>query len=489
MSYKNFGVVVSKLSKSISLGMMRHGSGYRQFLLAAGLLIGGVVTLQHLGMKVRWLSCTSDISGPLLFLCRTQGWLFPMGLGLISSMLTILPWAAILGLRKFFSLSRIEKAFETIGLKNSVGQFPVPLDVQEKKDKSKSFTVSSNGIGIDRFKDRARDLESALGLAIDGIELGPNPSIVRISLCGSVLPRICNFEKLSGALTIPYSFLVGMSARETLTYPLAQLPHLIIAGTTGGGKSVYFKQVNLSLLLTSPRIQMYLFDLKGGVEMNIFSGLPNVRVCKNELDALTALEALNKEMDRRLKYLAQNGHSKVDFERDHLDMIVIGVDEASELYGKSSHKKEQKIVEKAREATDRLTKLARATGIHVILATQKVLKETIDTKIQENIGGRMIFRMNTLQGSMTVLGNKMAFELPDIPGRAIWSSGNRFTEVQAPYLSDEDLQKALVKIKEDFDEGERKNFAPMLTILSEVTGPAPDSTQVKLFKVDHASAD
>lgn len=462
MNFEILGTASSRLGRSISFGFEKFGKGYRLFLLILALLIGIIVGFQHRHMELQWLGCGGDVKGSLYLICIGKAWVLPSVLGLIAGAAVILPWAALLGISKVMRLVKFQKAFEIIGLKNSLGLYPTAIDIHEKKDRSQWLTILSNGIGIDRFKDRLRDLESALALGINSIESGNNPSVVRISLFGSILPRVCEYSKLKDELIPMYSFLVGKSSTETVIQNISSLPHLLIAGTTGGGKSVFFKQALVGLLSSSPRIQMYLFDLKGGVEMNVFSSLPNVQVYKNEVQAVSALAAINEEMDRRLRILTSKGHTKVDFERDKLDMIVVGVDEASELYGKSSNKSEQVVIDKARELTDRLTKLARATGIHVILATQKVLKETIDTKIQENIGGRMIFRMNTLQGSMTVLGNKMALELPDVPGRAIWSSGNKFIEVQAPLLSDEELKKYLKEISEDFEEEGRKNFGKML---------------------------
>lgn len=449
---------VCRLGKSIALGFMSFGQGFGSLIIGIGLITAFITTHQY----------------------HVKKWPLSPLLGFISGLLIVIPWLALYGLPKALKYFKLQNAFESIGLKNSLGIPPKVIDIHEKKT-SQWLTLISNGIGIDKFKDKAQDLESALGLGIDTIESGHTPNIVRISLMGTPIPRICDYERLKEALTIPYGFLVGMGAREPVTQSILSLPHLIIAGTTGGGKSVFFKQSLLCLLQTSPRIQMYLFDLKGGVEMNVFSMLPNAQVYKNAIDAVTALEALNIEMDKRLKYLAEKEFSKVDFERDKFDMIIIGVDEASELYGKSSNKTEQEIIEKAREATDRLTKLARASGIHVILATQKVLKETIDTKIQENIGGRMVFRMNTLQGSMTVLGTKRALEIPDIPGRAIWSTGNKFTEVQAPYLSDDELKKSLIRIKGSFEEGERKNFHPMLTFMKEFEETKPNKDKMSVF--------
>ncbi|MGE4107378.1 MAG: FtsK/SpoIIIE domain-containing protein [Bacteriovoracia bacterium] len=458
-----------QLRKIISAGLSQNGKGYRFYLIAVAFAAGALIFAQRHGMEVKWLYCHSHYTGLVKNLCQTQGWLFPLLLGSVVTIMALILSsfsAGLFHLKKIWKLIRYQKAFETIGLKNAQGEYPLAIDLHEKKDRTECLTVKSKGIGIDRYKEKIRDLEAALGLGIDTFETGMNPSIVRISLFGSVLPRLCDFEKLKDELSVSYSFLVGRSSRETLVQSILSLPHMIIAGMTGGGKSVFFKQVLLGLLFSSPRIQMYLFDLKGGVEMNVFSLLPNIRVYKSADEAVLALQKINKEMDRRLKYLAEKGFSKVDFDRDKFDIIIVGVDEASELYGKSSNKSEQETVEKARELTDRITKLARATGIHVILATQKVLKETIDTKIQENIGGRMVFRMNTLQGSLSVLGNKMALDLPDTAGRAIWTSGSRFTEVQAPYLSEENLKKYLKQMASDFEEGERKNYGTMLEVMT-----------------------
>ncbi|MDB5039152.1 MAG: FtsK/SpoIIIE family protein [Bacteriovoracaceae bacterium] len=462
------GNALSKFGRGIVSGFSITKKTYRYYVFSLGLLTGLIVGAEHWKMHLPWLR---HVSGRFLATL----------LGVTSGCSSILLTLFFLGLIRTLWLSKYQNAFKAIGLKNSLGEFPIPISSSSKPDRSEMLLVKTNGIGIDKFKEKIRDLESALGLGIDHMETGQSPSFVKISLYGSALPRVLTYEKIKEALILPYSFIVGQSAREVLTQSILTLPHMIIAGTTGGGKSIFFKATNLSLLTSSPHIQMYLFDLKGGVEMSVFSCLPNVQVYKNETDSIMALKALNIEMNRRLKYLTEKGFSKVDFERDKLDMIVAGVDEASELYGKSSNKKEQVLIEEARELTDRLTKLARATGIHVILATQKILKETIDTKIQENIGGRMVFRMNTLPGSMNVLGNKMALELPDIPGRAIWTTGNKFTEVQAPLLSEEDLKRALLQIKEDFEEGMRKNFEPMLAIMNSTV---PIKTEeIKMFRM------
>ncbi len=466
---ENLKKALPQIKRILSAGLAGHGKGYKRYLLLIALLGGLSIFALKYGMEMSWLYCHSNYVGLLEILCVTQGWLFPLLIAFFVMMGTLLGSSFIAGLfhiKRVLKLMKYQRAFELIGLKNSKGDYPYTVDLYTKENDSEWLTVKTAGIGMDRFQEKKKDLESALGLSIDSIEQGVNPSFVRLSLYGFSIPKLCEFEKLKNALKVPYTFLVGESAQGTLIQDIASLPHLLIGGTTGGGKSVFFKQVLLGLLSSSPRIQMYLFDLKGGVEMNVFSRLPNVEVYRNVTDSITALQVINDEMDRRLKFLVDHEYSKVDFERDQLDMIVVGVDEASELYGKTSSKKEKEMVEKARELTDRITKLARATGIHVILATQKVVKETIDTKIQENLGGRMCFKQSTLQGSMTMLGNKMALELPKVPGRAIWGFGSTFTEVQAPYLSDEDLKASLEQIKEDFNENLRKNFKSIVSIVT-----------------------
>jgi S-DNA-T family DNA segregation ATPase FtsK/SpoIIIE len=197
--------------------------------------------------------------------------------------------------------------------------------------------------------------------------------------------------------------------------------------------------------------------------MGDFGKLSNVRVAKDEQHAILLLRAIKEEMERRFVYMEKHGFNSIEPERDNLDKVVVGIDEASVLFAKGAGDKSGKMLaEIGRQLTDELAKLGRAAGIHLILATQKVVKETIDTKIQENIGGRICFRTNTLAGSMVVLGNKMAYELPDIKGRAIWSCGHDFVEVQTPYLSKNGLSNYLEEIKADY-EMERKSLkSPML---------------------------
>ncbi|NJL25225.1 MAG: hypothetical protein HC902_08630 [Calothrix sp. SM1_5_4] len=128
------------------------------------------------------------------------------------------------------------------------------------------------------------------------------------------------------------------------------------------------------------------------------------------------------------------------------------MDEASVLFTVGKSSKETKVMaEGARELTDKIAKLGRAAGIHLILATQKVVKETIDTRVQTNINAKMCFRVNTIASSMTVLNNKKAAELPDIKGRGIWSVGSNDLVVQVPYLDSEEITEELAELTAKFN--------------------------------------
>jgi len=339
------------------------------------------------------------------------------------------------------------------------------LAVYPKNKNETTLVLKSDAIGRDKYETAKQDLGAAFAETVDSISQGPNPQLVILHLCKRKVANLVKFESFKDQLKKPLSFAIGESIKGPLVQSLEKLPHMIIAGTTGGGKSVFFKQTLLGILKTTPHLQLYLLDLKRGVEMKEFSALPNVRLAKTVEDAATLLEKLRHEMDQRFIFLEKNGHKEIDPKRDKMDKIVIGIDEASELFTKPKASETQaSVTNRAREAADGLAKLARAAGIHLIFATQKVTKETIDTRVQENIGGRMCFRMNTLQGSMTILGNKMGFELPDIKGRGIWANGNDFIEVQAPLISQEQIELEIDEIKEEFEQGKKFILGSMIEI-------------------------
>ncbi len=382
----------------------------------------------------------------------------------ILAMLLIVPLGVVLGFTHYFRLVRYQKELKHIGLKSATGSEPKVVDVEEPAPFKKKIIIASQGIGVDHYLSKKSDLESSFGAIVEGICVSPRSrKLVEISLAEKELPTMVSYKECVSKLTEPHSFLIGESLGGVIAQPIRSLPHLLIAGTSGNGKSVFFNQTLISLMKTSPHIQLYLLDLKLGVEVKAYSDLPNVRIAKDAEEAVKLLQAVVKEMTARFQFLEETGRKLIDPIRDKKDLIVVGVDEASVLYKKKNGDRSGKEATMlARELTDEITKLGRAAGIHLIAATQKVTTKTIETDVQENIGGRICFRVGTLQGSNTVLGNKMAYELPDIKGRAIWNCGNDFVEVQTPFLSESMIEKEISLFKEEFSSGARKCLQEMV---------------------------
>ena len=390
---------------------------------------------------------------------------------LVMAAFIFIPILVILGAKPFIKLRKYQQALDFLSLKSGQGTKPIVLSVINPTSYTTRIFVLCRGIGLSQWENKKDALTTAFGEMVDSIKLSRNNKNIEINLCKKRLPEQCLYKDMLNELKTPYSFVVGESYDGVLTQNIRSLPHMLIAGSTGKGKSVFFKQTLLGLLKSSENIQMYLLDLKRGVEMKEFGVIPSVRIAKNEWEAVVLLKSIKEEMNKRFTYLEEKGFKIIDPKRDKFDIIIVGVDEASVLYTKSTQQSDNnENVKAARDLTDEIAKLGRAAGIHLILATQKVIKETIDTKVQENIEGKMCFRTNTMHGSLVVLGNKLAFELPEKPGRAIWSVGSKFIEVQAPFISDEDVKNECDIISKQYKDEERENTNTMIEITKPSTG-------------------
>lgn len=390
-------------------------------------------------------------------------WLTAITKALIFTFIAWVILFALTGLKKYIRLKKAQNLFNKLGIKNANGEFPEIVNMYSPSPFREKMLLKPNGIAASELATKTDSLVSTFGKSVTDVRLTKNKKLIEVLFSERDLPELIKFDSLSSQLTAPYSFLVGESLETVLTQEIIDLPHLLIAGTSGGGKSNFFRQALIGLLKSSPYLQLYLLDLKKGIEVVEFQDLPNVRIAADEATAVQVLKSVHAEMERRFTYLMENKKKKINPIKDQKDLIVVAIDEASILFGKEradSDKKE--LILEARKYVDELSKLARASGIHLILATQKPVKEAIDTKVLENLQGRMVFKMMSTAGSNVALGNKHAQDLDNIRGRGLWQNGNEEIEVQTPFITDKEVETYVEKIKEEFANGSRKLLSEMI---------------------------
>jgi S-DNA-T family DNA segregation ATPase FtsK/SpoIIIE len=377
---------------------------------------------------------------------------------------TVWIFIIFLGGKTLREKKKFKEMFEGMGLVNRIGQIPKLIRRNKIDEYRDYYLFLASGIGLEQFEGKKSWLEASVGKRIESIERANDLRYVEIIFTTKELPAGVEFQDVIKKCSLEEGyFIVGETIGGVLTSRQFGFPHMLIAGTTGSGKSVFFKQSILGLLKSTEHLQVYFIDLKKGLEASDYKEMPNVAIAKDASEALHYLEKIQDEMNKRFKYLESKNLKSIEPKRDKKDFIVVAVDEAAELYAeKSKTDEDYETVTRAQEITNSIARLGRAAGIHLILATQKVHKESINTIIQENISVRMCFRMNTLQGSMQVLGNKDAMEIPCIPGRGIFQRGNEQYEVQVPYVSGYEIQDLCKDIAEKYKSGVRKLNQPMI---------------------------
>ncbi|MFK7824472.1 MAG: FtsK/SpoIIIE domain-containing protein [Oligoflexales bacterium] len=404
---------------------------------------------------------------PNLITMERLGWMYEIAIlyhWIVLFLMFFSPLVLVLGGWARATRTKYQKLFEMIGIQNGRKDTPKLIRIERHDKHRKSYIFDANGVSLENFNDKKSHLESFFRTNVESIKHGRHQGQIVVTFSTMKFPEKVKYTDLVASHVLPKEgFFLGMSGEGVVTQRIDELPHMIIAGTTGSGKSVQFKQIIMGLLESSPHLQMYLIDLKGGVEMIDFVKCPNVKVVKTMDDALVVLRRVEKEMKDRFRYLEAKSRKQIIPEKDHKDRIVVGVDECSVLYmNRPRNDPEYQSALEARQLADSISKLSRAASIHLILATQKLDRQVIPTSVSENISGRMAFRANSLQGSLIVLGTKDACDLPDIPGRGVWNCGTKKVIVQAPFIDEKTIKARCLGIVDQFAKEKKKLFSPML---------------------------
>jgi S-DNA-T family DNA segregation ATPase FtsK/SpoIIIE len=266
---------------------------------------------------------------------------------------------------------------------------------------------------------------------------------------------------------------------DSIIVDLARMPHLLIAGTTGSGKSVAINTMILSLLyrLRPDQCRLIMVDPKM-LELSVYDGIPHLLtpVVTDPKKAVVALKWAVREMEERYKRMSKLGVRNIDgynarlaeartkgedltrtvhtgfdketgkaiYEEEKLDLdplpyIVIIVDEMADLMMVAG-----KDIE---GAVQRLAQMARAAGLHVILATQRPSVDVITGTIKANFPTRISFQVTSKIDSRTILGEMGAEQLLGQGDMLYMAGGGRISRVHGPFVSDEEVEKVVRHLK------------------------------------------
>ncbi len=266
-----------------------------------------------------------------------------------------------------------------------------------------------------------------------GIEL---PNNIRENVYLSEILNNSDFKKKE--IKLPIALGKSISGKP-LVGDLSSMPHLLIAGTTGSGKSVCINTIILSLLYrhTPDKCKFILIDPKM-LELSTYEGIPHL-LCPVITEAKKAASVLGwvvKEMESRYKLMTKEGVRNIDgYNFKHkrpMPYIVVVVDEMSDLMLVAGKEIENYI--------QKLSQMARAAGIHIIMATQRPSVDVITGTIKANFPTRISFQVTSKIDSRTILGEQGAEQLLGKGDMLYMSSANRIMRIHAPFVSDDEIE-------------------------------------------------
>ncbi|MBS4770441.1 DNA translocase FtsK [Carnobacteriaceae bacterium zg-ZUI240] len=287
------------------------------------------------------------------------------------------------------------------------------------------------------------------GKSYIGIEV-PNQSTSMVSFREIIEDNIESTSKLNVPLGRDISGNIRMA-------DLSKMPHLLVAGATGSGKSVAINGMITSILMKAKpnEVKLMMIDPKK-VELNVYNGIPHLLtpVVTNPRRAAQALQKAVVEMERRYELFAQTGMRNITGYNEQVDeynltadepmqklpYIVVIVDELADLMMVASNEVEAAII--------RLAQMARAAGIHMVLATQRPSVDVITGLIKANVPSRMAFAVSSSIDSRTIIDSNGAEKLLGKGDMLFMPMGeNKPVRVQGAFLSDQEVERVVEFVK------------------------------------------
>lgn len=363
----------------------------------------------------------------------------------------------------------LEATFASFGIKVTVERAEIGPSVTKYEVKP------AVGVRVNRISNLSNDLALALAAKDVRIEAPiPGKSLIGIEVPNSDIATVSFRElweqsqtKAENFLEIPLGKAVNGTARA---FDLSKMPHLLVAGSTGSGKSVAVNGIIASILMKArpDQVKFMMVDPKM-VELSVYNDIPHllIPVVTNPRKASKALQKVVDEMENRYELFAKVGvrniagfnakveefNSQSEYKQIPLPFIVVIVDELADLMMVASKEVEDAII--------RLGQKARAAGIHMILATQRPSVDVISGLIKANVPSRVAFAVSSGTDSRTILDENGAEKLlgrGDMLFKPI--DENHPVRLQGSFISDDDVERIVNFIKTQADADYDESFDP-----------------------------
>ena len=318
-----------------------------------------------------------------------------------------------------------------------------------------------SGVRLAKLTNLSDDIALALAASAVRIAQIPGTSLVGVEIPNKVRSTVLLGDILPSCKPGPLQVAIGEDVDgEKICVDLAKMPHLLIAGTTGSGKSVCLNAMIMTILMraTPAEVRMILIDPKR-VEMSLYNGIPHLFVppVTEPKEAASALKWAVAEMERRLKTFEGVGAKNIGFYNqmiqkgeltdedgnhpEEMPFVVIVIDELSDLMMIAGKDVEDSIV--------RIAQLARAAGIHLIIATQRPSSNVVTGMIKANITNRIGLLVATNVDSRVILDQSGAEKLVGngdmLFAKPEWGKPKR---IQGCYVSEEEIASIVEHLKE-----------------------------------------
>lgn len=379
------------------------------------------------------------------------------------------------------SAAVIRKTLSNFGIDVEMGEINVGPTVTQ-------YTLRP-AVGVKLSKITSLNSDLALSLASHPIRIEapiPGKSLVGIEVPNrkAALVGLKNLIEAGEFKEIPY-FLPLALGRDVAGYPifgpLEKMPHLLLAGATGSGKSVAINSIILSLLYKhSPDLLKFIMIDPKRVELTLYNGIPHLitPVIVENKKAINALRWLVKEMERRYEMISRShardifsyNSKQVSKKQTLMPFIILIIDELADLMASYGRELEGSVV--------RLAQMSRAVGIHLIVSTQRPSVEVITGLIKANITSRIAFQVASQVDSRTILDMAGAEKLLG-SGDMLYLAGDsgRPRRLQGPFLSEKEVKGVVKFLKDQEYEGEEEKIGETLeeSLAQSIEGGPPQA--------------